>query len=135
MKAKSNDFDMMGDQLADGVARLDAIRNNPEVFGRLSADQQAAINNVFAQMGVLQSAMKECSDIEHTVPADARTARISQVVNRQDVQSLDGFDNVFVLFGNKDMQTQHNTINREQSVNDLLASVESQPTADAYQYN
>ena len=93
-----NDFKVVDLLLKDGLSRLMAVKDN----AKLSAEQQKVFDSTFAQIRVLQAAMKECGDVERFAAPEVRNEQMGQTIARYDIKKLNGFDDVF---GNTKRQT------------------------------
>lgn len=118
---RTNDFDVVGSLLTDGSSRLMAVKEN----AKLSAEQQKAIDSAFAQIRVLQAAMKECGDVERFAAPEVRNEQMGQTIARYDIQKLNGFDDVFACFGNQEIMAEREAagIDRDLALADLVADI------------
>lgn len=118
---RTNDFDVVGSLLTDGSSRLMAVKEN----AKLSAEQQKAIDSAFAQIRVLQAAMKECGDVERFAAPEVRNEQMGQTIARYDIQKLNGFDDVFSCFGNQEIMAEREAagIDRDLALADLVADI------------
>lgn len=118
---RTNDFDVVGSLLTDGSSRLMAAKEN----AKLSAEQQRAIDSAFAQIRVLQAAMKDCGDVERFAAPEARNEQMGQTIARYDIQRLNGFDDVFTCFGNQEIMAEREAacVDRDLALTDLVAGI------------
>lgn len=118
---RTNDFDVVGSLLTDGSSRLMAVKEN----AKLSAEQQKVIDSAFAQIRVLQAAMKECGDVERFAAPEVRNEQMGQTIARYDIQKLNGFDDVFSCFGNQEIMAEREAagIDRDLALADLVADI------------
>lgn len=118
---RTNDFDVVGSLLTDGSSRLMAVKEN----AKLSAEQQKVIDSAFAQIRVLQAAMKECGDVERFAAPEVRNEQMGQTIARYDIQKLNGFDDVFSCFGNQEIMAEREaaSIDRDLALADLVADI------------
>ena len=116
-----NDFKVVDSLLKDGLSRLMAVKEN----AKLSAEQQKVFDSTFAQIRVLQAAMKECGDVERFAAPEVRNEQMGQTIARYNIQKLNGFDDVFACFGNQEIMAEREAagIDRDLALADLVAGI------------
>lgn len=130
---KKNDFDIVSDQLADGLSRLEEVRKTAE----LSAEQQKAMDKAFRQIELLRDATRECGQVERFAEPIVRNDSIRSTIAGYDRVMFAGFDDTLDCFGYQEVMAEREAagIDRDIAVRDMVSGIRDTAAITEMDYN
>lgn len=118
---KKNDFDIVSEQLSQGLGRLTEVRQS----AKLSAEQQKAMDKVFRQIELLKEAATACGQTERFAEPITRNDSIRETIAGYDSMMFDGFDRELRCMGYQEAMVEREAagIDRDLAVQEMVSGI------------
>lgn len=121
LSPKKNDFDIVSEQLSQGLSRLAEVRQN----AKLSAEQQIAMDKTFRQIELLKEATAACGQTERFAEPMTRNDSIRKTIAGYDSMMFDGFDKELRCMGYQEALVEQEAagIDRNLAVQEMVSGI------------